>query len=288
MHESLYHLLKEPQNYFKGVGNQNLSFPKDILIFPRTSKEKLQLEAQLTRSHHRFVLIFNLETSGHVHINNLELSFHPNHALLVHPYQFHHYSHLASSQLKWIFCTFELQDSNLLEPLRNRTFSISSTTQSAGNTLLKEWISSTKPNQLPDLQHQLLQLSLLRLLIHLIHDRKTRTSDLPLEPNKEGLIQTVNRLLSEWRGPPIHVSDLANSMGISVSLLRIRFKEVAGVPIGNYIQHYRINRAMALLRTTNLTIADVAAEAGFGSPQSFSRVFSKELGCTPRSYRPQR
>ena len=44
---------------------------------------------------------------------------------------------------------------------------------------------------------------------------------------------------------------------------------------------------MALLRTTALSIADIAAEAGFGSPQAFSRVFKKETGQTPRNYRCQ-
>ena len=44
-------------------------------------------------------------------------------------------------------------------------------------------------------------------------------------------------------------------------------------------------RAMALLRTTKLPIAEVAAEAGFGSPQAFSRTFRQETGQAPRAYR---
>jgi AraC-like DNA-binding protein len=34
-------------------------------------------------------------------------------------------------------------------------------------------------------------------------------------------------------------------------------------------------------------MADVAEEAGFGSPQAFSRIFKKETGMTPRAYRLQ-
>jgi len=40
-----------------------------------------------------------------------------------------------------------------------------------------------------------------------------------------------------------------------------------------------------LLRTSALPIATIAEEAGFGSPQAFSRIFKKETGHTPRSYR---
>jgi AraC-like DNA-binding protein len=42
---------------------------------------------------------------------------------------------------------------------------------------------------------------------------------------------------------------------------------------------------MALLRTTTLPIADIADEAGFGSPQAFNRIFKQKTGCTPRAYR---
>jgi AraC family transcriptional regulator of arabinose operon len=81
------------------------------------------------------------------------------------------------------------------------------------------------------------------------------------------------------------VTDLATALNLSESRLRVLFKEVAGIPLGKYLQNYRINRAMALLRTTDLSIANTAEEAGFGSPQAFSRTFKKETGTSPRLYR---
>lgn len=91
--------------------------------------------------------------------------------------------------------------------------------------------------------------------------------------------------MAEWRGRTVVVADLADAMGYSESRLRVLFKETAGIPLGYYIQNYRINRAMNLLRSSDLSIADISEEAGFGSPQAFSRVFKKETGRTPRSYR---
>ena len=274
--------LEEPQDYFKGIGTRKIPTPTDLLLFLRTSKEKLQQEALQNRSHHRFVLILNLETKGHVHLNHRSLPFSPGQTLLVMPYQFHHFGQLESSHLKWLFCTFELEPQTFLEPLRNRTIHLAKDAQCALEDLLRQW------HQPPgELQANQLQTALLRLLLSLSQERRRAGNDLPPEP-KETLIRTVNRLMAERRGKTMLVADLAGALELSESRLRVLFKESAGIPIGGYIQNYRINRAMALLRTSDLSIAEVAEEAGFGSPQAFSRIFKKTTGQTPRAYRLRR
>jgi len=274
-------LLDEPDNYFSGTGKNLLPTPTDVLLFKRTTKNKLQQEALQNRSHHRFVLALNLETAGHIHVDNLALPFNPGQALLILPYQFHHFSQLSSPHLKWLFCTFELEPRTFLEPLRNRVVDSSAETQSAVEKLLIQW--QQPPSEL---QAEQLQVALLHLLLRLKQDRQLTGTDLPPEPH-ENLLRIVNRFLSEWRGRTVVVADLSKAINQSESRLRVRFKEAAGIPLGAYIQNYRLNRAMALLRTTRLSIADVAEEAGFGSHQAFSRIFRKETGLTPRSYRTQ-
>lgn len=271
--------IDEPADYFSGIGNSSLPAPKNILLFVRRSKNALQQEAVQNRSHHRFVLIFNLDTEGHVHINHLDFPFSPGQALLILPFQFHHYSHLASAKLEWLFCTFELQSPAFLEPLRNRVINTNDKTRQALEKLLTEWHAPRT-----DLQTQQLQTCLLHLLLSLKQNHQQTAFDLPPEP-EDNLLRTVNRLLAEWHGRTVVVADLAEATGFSESRLRVLFKEAAGIPLGGYIQNYKLNRAMALLHTTDLSIANVAEEAGFGSPQAFSRIFKKETGGTPRDYR---
>ena len=50
---------------------------------------------------------------------------------------------------------------------------------------------------------------------------------------------------------------------------------------------HSLNRAKELLRTTNLKIAEVAYQSGFGDPHYFSTVFKKKTGLTPRQFRDQ-
>ena len=271
--------LEEPTDYFKGRGHAALPVPRNLLLFLRTEKRNLQQEALQNRSHHRFVLAFNFETEGHIHVDNLALSFCPGQALLILPFQFHHFSLINSTQLKWLFCTFELEPRTFLEPLRNRIITIREKTKSALEELLKEW---HQPHA--ELQAEQLQTNLLHLLLSLKQDRQFSATDLPPEP-EDHLLRSVNRFMAEQHGQTVVVADIAEALNYSESRLRVLFREAAGIPLGAYIQNYRLNRAMALLRTTSLSIADIAEEAGFGSPQAFSRLFKKETGLTPRDYR---
>jgi AraC-like DNA-binding protein len=270
--------IEEPENYYVGVGESQLPTPTEVLFYLRKSQDTLQQEALQNRSHHRAVLAFNLKTSGQIHVDNLALPFSPGQALLILPYQFHHFSQLASTQLKWLFCTFEMQSKTFLEPLRNRVIDISEKTDHALGELLGEWHSDRS-----SLQAEQLQTVLLRLLISLKQDRQTTTSQPP--ESEDSLIRAINRLMVGWRGRTIVVDDLAKAIGLSGSRLRFLFKEAAGIPLGSYIQNYRINRAMNMLQTTSLSISDISEDAGFGSPQAFSRIFKNKVGQTPRSYR---
>jgi len=271
----------EPEDYLSGCGFGTPPMPMNIVFFVRRSKIRLQQGSFRDRSHHRFVLIFNLKTKGNVHLDNLVLPLRAGQALVIHPFQFHHFSHLDAIDIKWIFCTFELKSDKFLEPLRNRVIDIDDKTRQALETLLTEWHAPRT-----ELQAQQLQTCLLRLLLSLQQNYRQTASDLPPEA-QDNLLRTVNRLLSEWRGRTVVVADLADAIGYSESRLRILFKEAAGMPLGSYIQHYKLNRAMALLRTSELPIADVAEEVGFGSQQAFSYTFKKKTGHTPRAYRNQ-
>jgi len=271
--------MEDPSDYFTGIGSLHLPIPTHILLFLRKTKMRLQQNAHQNRSHHRFVLVFNLATEGYVHVDNLTLPFKPGQSLLILPYQFHHFSQLASSKLQWLFCSFELQRTDFLEPLRNRVIHTGEQTQNTLTELLRPW---QRPSS--EMRAWQLQTNLLHLLVSLKADQqKTGAGSLPETENN--LLWTVNRLMSEWRGRPVVVADLAQTLGWSPSRLRVLFKEAAGIPLGSYIQNYRLNYAMSLLRTTDMPVAAIAEEAGFGSPQAFSRVFKKETGKPPRIYR---
>jgi len=78
---------------------------------------------------------------------------------------------------------------------------------------------------------------------------------------------------------------LAEQLGISPRSLNRRFKEATGMSPSEYLQQQRLNSARDLLRTSNLSIAEVAAACGYGDADYFCRLFTATMNQTPRTYR---
>ena len=82
----------------------------------------------------------------------------------------------------------------------------------------------------------------------------------------------------------ISINDVAKSVGVSRShLYRVFMSNVGKSPI-DYLTEYRINEACNLLRSSNLSIAEVAISVGFFDQFYFSRVFKKAVGIPPSKY----
>jgi AraC family transcriptional regulator len=63
------------------------------------------------------------------------------------------------------------------------------------------------------------------------------------------------------------------------------FRGQAGEPLGQYVRRLRMERAAARLKQTQLSVLEVALEAGFEAHESFTRVFREMFGVPPSEYR---
>jgi transcriptional regulator GlxA family with amidase domain len=78
--------------------------------------------------------------------------------------------------------------------------------------------------------------------------------------------------------------DVANAVGISVSHLRLLFKQQYGVSLMQKLNQIRVRRAKELLSSGMFTLAEVASACGFQNEYYFSRVFKKFTGISPGKY----
>jgi AraC-like DNA-binding protein len=83
----------------------------------------------------------------------------------------------------------------------------------------------------------------------------------------------------------IRLAELASLAGLSVTHFAHAFKAEHGLSPYRYIVQRRIDRSKELLRTTDLTIAAVAARSGFSSQSNFSSTFARDVGAPPSAYR---
>lgn len=81
------------------------------------------------------------------------------------------------------------------------------------------------------------------------------------------------------------VESLAKEYGISPSSLKKYFEKVYGTSISDYIRGKRMEHACRLLAQTRLSVADIAAEAGYGNQGKFGSAFKKYTQKSPLEYR---
>ena len=82
----------------------------------------------------------------------------------------------------------------------------------------------------------------------------------------------------------ISVEMLCEQMHYSRSFFSHFFKSVAGVSLPEYINQKRVRQAQALMRSTNMTNAEIARSVGYTDPAYFMKQFKRLVGCTPREY----
>ncbi|MFG2128173.1 AraC family transcriptional regulator [Streptomyces sp. NPDC048751] len=78
---------------------------------------------------------------------------------------------------------------------------------------------------------------------------------------------------------------LAGEAGVSRATLARRFTSLVGRPPMAYLTWWRLTLAATRLRDTDVPLATVAREAGYGSPYALSHAFSREFGITPGRFR---
>jgi transcriptional regulator GlxA family with amidase domain len=84
---------------------------------------------------------------------------------------------------------------------------------------------------------------------------------------------------------PLDVDDLARAAGLSRAHFSREFRRTFGESPHAYLLTRRLERAAALLRTTDRSVADVCLSVGWRSIGSFTSSFTRTFGISPTSYR---
>lgn len=84
---------------------------------------------------------------------------------------------------------------------------------------------------------------------------------------------------------PLDVPALAAVAHVSEAHFIRTFKATFGETPHRYLQRRRVERAMALLVSTERTVTDICMAVGFSSLGTFSRTFREVVGESPSAYR---
>ena len=125
---------------------------------------------------------------------------------------------------------------------------------------------------------------------HFTHELKRSYETLLLNQDQKSThhdeeIIKVQEWLQDNFQANVYVADLAKRFKMSVRSLNRRFKHAANATPIQYLQELRISHAKALLKQSNLVVAEVADKVGYQDASYFTGLFKKLNAVTPNEYR---
>lgn len=126
------------------------------------------------------------------------------------------------------------------------------------------------------------------LLIHLVNQYAQYAGTVETFQRQQQALDRLRplfRYLGDNCGNAIQVGQAARICGMSESHFMSVFKRVTGLSFVTYINHYRIERAQALLAKTDESMASISQQVGFCDQSYFGMIFRRIVGMTPVTYR---
>jgi ligand-binding sensor domain-containing protein/signal transduction histidine kinase/DNA-binding response OmpR family regulator len=99
------------------------------------------------------------------------------------------------------------------------------------------------------------------------------------------LSNAINYLEKNLTNPKFSIVDLSEHMGMSRGALYNKIFVLTGQPPVEFIRSYKLDRAAFLLLKSDMTVSQIAYEAGFGTPHYFSKSFKNKFDVLPSEYR---
>jgi DNA-binding response OmpR family regulator len=106
-----------------------------------------------------------------------------------------------------------------------------------------------------------------------------------IESADERLLQDILLFLeNNLNNPQLSVEGLSKQIGMSRSTLYNKMLQLTGETPVAYIRSFRLNKAAVFMQKSNMTIAEIAYQVGFTTPNYFARAFKTKFNMLPSEY----
>ncbi|MCC7206857.1 MAG: helix-turn-helix domain-containing protein [Anaerolineae bacterium] len=127
--------------------------------------------------------------------------------------------------------------------------------------------------------------ALLSQMMVLLLRSEERQGMAPLTPLQRQMIEDAVSWIHRNASESILIRDVASQFALSEAHFRVLFRRVTGTSPKQYLLALRLQASKCMLMHAEQSVADVATQAGFNSPQEFSKVFRRFTGVTPTAWR---
>lgn len=266
-------------------------------IFYQNHAERLRLyisenNSFATHLHKQVEIMIVLEGQLDFTVDHTTYSLSIGEGAIVFPNQLH--SLQTNGQSRILLCIFDADFCHSyrkhfqnLRPIENQ-FNRNSTTchnQTAIQGLVQLTRTFRKGTPMPEsvqaLAEGYLTLLLADIFTHITLEPKTVSNDLELE-------QQLLIYLDTHYTENLSLELLSKEFGVSRFVLSRLFTDKLHTTFPYYVNSKRLELAKDLLSTTDLSITQIALDAGFGSSRTFFREFRQAFHVTPGDYRKQK
>lgn len=99
------------------------------------------------------------------------------------------------------------------------------------------------------------------------------------------IARATDYIEAHYADEKLSLQELCRHVLMSTSYFSLVFKQYTGETFVEYLTRVRIERAKALLLSTDLKFYEIASRVGYADPNYFSILFKKHTGTTPRNFR---
>ena len=242
--------------------------------------------------HDFYELIVIRSGDGCHRIGSLEYPIYPGEVFFLQPgvlHSFSEFSHLTLLNFMFRLDSFQQYYERLealtgfrtlIAPLKNGELLMLDDTAVCALGLLVDRISSEQVSRSPGF-HIAVELSLCEALLCIARNLHRVGRDNIKSLKMAGVLDFIAKNLTA----NLSLTHLAGVAGMSLTHFRRSFKEATGLSPVQYLLRLRVSKAQELLTGSSLSLAEIAADTGFGNVNYFSRQFTHVAGISPGAYR---
>ena len=147
-----------------------------------------------------------------------------------------------------------------------------------------------KPFNMDILRRTVLNLISSRQMLRLKYGRndqlESKVETVQMKSPDEKLLERIMKVINEnISNSDLSVDTIAQTVGISRVHLHRKMKELTGQTPHDFIRNIRLKQAAHLLSTGDMNVTEVMYACGFSNSASFSTIFKRFYGMTPREYK---
>ena len=146
-----------------------------------------------------------------------------------------------------------------------------------------------KPFNMDILRHTIVNLIHTHQMLRLKYGRndslEQQVDNIQMKSPDDQLLERVMKVINKnLSNSDLSIDRVADEVGISRVHLHRKMKELTGQTPHDFIRNIRLKQATHLLSEGNMNITEVMYACGFSNAASFSTVFKKMYGMSPREY----